>query len=1268
MKKLLALLGATSMSVATSFALIACSKTAEENNEKITITLEEIQSNTQITSISELASFTEVKKELKKVQIDGVKSLTSSLINSTDVLVTIVLEKNYELIGEDTFIIYGAIAEKEPTLPPETVIIKATDIQNHPDIVALKGLRDLPHLNKTLAEIKDSIEGVRSLIATFNPNSKTDVTITITLRKYYELDGPNTFEIIDAIKLKDPMASQQFALIANQKLGVSQESTIAIVSADNEPYQHDISVTSSDQNIVSASLSETKKNHLVLKSLKSGNATIKVNSSQAKAIEFNVTSSVVNVPVIQPIKDQKIIIDDSGAGSVNVGVNIIKPADYFGKIEVTTEPPSYGTNVYPQKNAVTSAKVIGDMVRLTWEPSNGYGQDTVTIKYDKAKPVTFKVSVYPEKVKLSNPPGKGKSYFETWDEANPNRLKSNQITKAKANESTYFSPYIDAALYQGDRVEEVLRQNPELRHMTLSFAAQDANQKDKLDISFAGIDKSSTAEWEAYWWYLNKKLIPDILKPLSSRGIFRNTKISYGGYNACMEADTYLPWVVANRLANGDTQKAEQLLADALIKFQKEVADLVNERMTKAIDFDIEGHAQQDKYLPDNRLLARTLANMVKVDKEWDFSLTVAVLPDGLVEGPNKGYQVVDTFISEYQKAGVGISQLPKINPMLMDYGNEIYEEATAAGLTNADLAITAMESTMRQIQKSINQHYNANISDADVYAMMGATPMSGVNDTEKGIFTLEDAKDVYNWAQETGINYIGMWSINDDRGLTYPVYIDVNSFPEGVIGGQPANKAQTTHGLLYLNEYDFTKVYTGDWDLVQAGEVDPESKKPPTGFSPIENLPGDVVDSFEQRSNLFFTKRRYNSDADYNKREHLYVIDKNEEITEVNLKVENDLYELYEIRDMYQNDGGFWIWGSQIRKVNENVNDFRKFLAYIAIGPTNNVHGAVYADLEKVSNPWEVVVKLATNGDGGIVTFIAQTGNIYRFDYDNALNGVTSDPKLLSQNMFENGVPTISDMQVFENDIIITTRSPGKLTKDNVESTIFYTNNQTSGDYRLAAYRNYTNAIDQIIVPLSYMGGVYFIRRDGNIETFGREGQNFKLEQLELGNYPNGNPKWVKQIVFKNDLYLASDDGYFGRIAKAGNSQYFQSIDLGVAISKDNGITSLTVGSEFLYVGLKNGDVVKVESLRQQVWISKFSLNIGPIQSIIEHNDKVYFTTNEGTKNTVWVSDDLGNPTAESLTKFVSFDAYLEFNKIYKAHNKIYTVSQSKKIVQFFA
>ncbi|WP_027062989.1 hypothetical protein [Mesoplasma seiffertii] len=399
----------------------------------------------------------------------------------------------------------------------------------------------------------------------------------------------------------------------------------------------------------------------------------------------------------------------------------------------------------------------------------------------------------------TNPPpptGPGKSMYSSWEEANPNR--TDKITKKEqANNQTYFSPYLDAGLYQGNDMQEILTSVESMDHLTLAFVQQVNEHNDKIEMSIAGQAKNN----EGYTWWEETQFWGKMLKPLAEQNNFENIKVAYGGATTGGFTEKN-PWTLANKLNPNDPIKAQQDLKEALIGYQQELVDVVQKYgqqtvgMPKAIDFDIEGHAQELD--ADNHLLAKTLAEMKKADSSWDFSVTLPVLPSGLT---SVGYNVMNIFVEEYQKAGLSQSDLPVINLMLMDYGDPIYVKARDVDkVTNFDLARDAINATKNNLATSIENNYGSvEIGNQGLYKLIGATPMIGVNDTVHGVFTLEDAKELYNWSHKNGLAYIGIWSMNDDRGFN----IDTQ---------KPGNKSLTSHGLAYLNEYDFAKAFSGNW------------------------------------------------------------------------------------------------------------------------------------------------------------------------------------------------------------------------------------------------------------------------------------------------------------------------------------------------------------------------------------------------------------------------------------------------------------------------
>ncbi|AKX34185.1 bifunctional chitinase/lysozyme [Spiroplasma litorale] len=396
-------------------------------------------------------------------------------------------------------------------------------------------------------------------------------------------------------------------------------------------------------------------------------------------------------------------------------------------------------------------------------------------------------------VNPSTPSTSNKNVYVKWEDANPNR-KDNIVDKNESNNSTYFSPYLDAGLYEGNDIAKI-RENTGLDHLTLAFVQQVNSHNNSLDLSIAGIENKG----DGYAWWEKSQLYEKDLKPLVDSNNFENIKVAYGGATTGGFIEKN-PWNLAYKLANNDINKASDLLSDALFNYNDYLKNFASKssgktlNMPKNIDFDIEGQAQEDHI--SNDVLAKTLAKMKKSDSSWNFSVTLPVLPSGLT---NVGFNVMDKFTKAFKNEGLSYKDMPVINLMLMDYGNGIYLDGKTNGKTNFDLAKEAIENTKENIAKSVIKNYGISTpSNRDIHRLIGATPMIGVNDTVEGVFTLEDAKELYNWAQSADLSYLSMWSMNDDRGK---------------LSGVARPKSLTSHGLGYLGEYDFAKVFNGQWD-----------------------------------------------------------------------------------------------------------------------------------------------------------------------------------------------------------------------------------------------------------------------------------------------------------------------------------------------------------------------------------------------------------------------------------------------------------------------
>ena len=54
--------------------------------------------------------------------------------------------------------------------------------------------------------------------------------------------------------------------------------------------------------------------------------------------------------------------------------------------------------------------------------------------------------------------------------------------------------------------------------------------------------------------------------------------------------------------------------------------------------------------------------------------------------------------------------------------------------------------------------------SDADLWAMVGSTPMIGQHDVQSEFFHAADAEETLAFAEDMGLGMLGMWSVNRDR------------------------------------------------------------------------------------------------------------------------------------------------------------------------------------------------------------------------------------------------------------------------------------------------------------------------------------------------------------------------------------------------------------------------------------------------------------------------------------------------------------------------
>ena len=179
---------------------------------------------------------------------------------------------------------------------------------------------------------------------------------------------------------------------------------------------------------------------------------------------------------------------------------------------------------------------------------------------------------------------------------------------------------------------------------------------------------------------------------------------------------------------------------------------VVDQYGIRDLDFDIEGADQADPPSLDRRFKAIAQVQAAGLpNKPVHVSLTLPTMPTGLT---HDGLNVVRTAIAD----GVDVGT---VNVMAMDYFDSTLEPYTGK---LGDYAIQAATSVHDQLAPL----YPAK-SDAAVWRMVGVTPMLGINDNPKEIFTTADATKLTTFAKQKSIGRLAMWSINRDAPCGRP-------------------------------------------------------------------------------------------------------------------------------------------------------------------------------------------------------------------------------------------------------------------------------------------------------------------------------------------------------------------------------------------------------------------------------------------------------------------------------------------------------------------
>ncbi|MFE4362069.1 carbohydrate binding domain-containing protein [Kitasatospora sp. NPDC056800] len=155
------------------------------------------------------------------------------------------------------------------------------------------------------------------------------------------------------------------------------------------------------------------------------------------------------------------------------------------------------------------------------------------------------------------------------------------------------------------------------------------------------------------------------------------------------------------------------------------------------VDFDIEGAAIADTAANDRRSAA--LARLQQAHPGLRVSFTLPVLPEGLT---SEGVAIVKSA----RDAGVAVDL---VNIMAMDY----YRSGTDYG----NAAVQAAQSLFGQLKAL----YPAK-TDAQLWAMVGVTPMIGENDDHQ-VYNQADAQQLVAFARQNHLGMLSFWDATRD-------------------------------------------------------------------------------------------------------------------------------------------------------------------------------------------------------------------------------------------------------------------------------------------------------------------------------------------------------------------------------------------------------------------------------------------------------------------------------------------------------------------------
>ena len=230
------------------------------------------------------------------------------------------------------------------------------------------------------------------------------------------------------------------------------------------------------------------------------------------------------------------------------------------------------------------------------------------------------------------------------------------------------------------------------------------------------------------------------------------------------------------------------------------VKGIIDTHKIYALDFDIEGVQLGVAALNDLR--NRVIRRLQQAYPALYVSFTLPVAPSGMpAEALN--------LLRSAQAAGVKVSM---VNIMAMDYGAQ-----SSANKNMGDLAIAAANASFGQLKGIFGGR-----TDAQLWGMIGVTPMIGVNDVTTEVFRQADAQKLVDFARQKQLGLLSFWNLQRDR----PGTANLNEF--SMVNTRPyefyqiMKAAKTGAGGLANGRYSIVSAHSGKCvDVAAASTAD---------------------------------------------------------------------------------------------------------------------------------------------------------------------------------------------------------------------------------------------------------------------------------------------------------------------------------------------------------------------------------------------------------------------------------------------------------------